>query len=115
MYEELSLLQQVSDVTLVARGLCLSAAVTIAMAFPAERRLATSNTKFLIHEGSMGVTPAVVGPLSAREIQKANFDTSFTDDIEEGKWVMRLIARGCKRPVSEVRKEARNGLWLIGK
>ena len=115
IYEELSLIQHQTKLTFVARGLCLSAAVTIAMAFPSERRVATPNTKFLIHEGSLDVTPSINGTLSAREIQKANFDTSFNDDQEEGRWVMHLIAKGCKRPIREVRKEARSGLWLIGK
>lgn len=114
IYEELSLLQSQVDITFVARGLCLSAAVTIAMAFPHERRLATPNTKFLIHEGSLDVTPNVTGALSAREIQKANFDNNFLDDQEEGKWVLGLIAKGCRQPLREVRTEAKSGLWLIG-
>lgn len=65
IYEELSLLQQTTDLIFVARGICLSAGVTIAMAFPKERRFATANTKFLIHQGHQGATPSITGSLSA--------------------------------------------------
>jgi ATP-dependent Clp protease protease subunit len=115
IYEELGLLQNRFDLNFVARGICLSAAVTIAMAFPRERRFATPNTKFLIHEGSRDSTPQIVGPLSAREIQLANAKTSHKDDIEEDKWVMGVIAKGCSRPLRELKKQARGGLWLVGK
>ena len=113
IHEELKLLQERSKLTFVARGLCLSSGVTIAMAFPLEQRLATPNTKFLIHEGRLD-SPPVSGTLSAREISKNVFENDFKDDQEEGKWVLSLIAKGCKRPIREVRKDAKRSLWLIG-
>ncbi|GAC1388063.1 MAG: hypothetical protein NVS1B7_7770 [Candidatus Saccharimonadales bacterium] len=114
IFEELSLLQQHIDVSFVARGMCLSAAVTIAMAFPKDKRFATRHTKFLIHEGIRDHMPTIVGPLSAREIQLENFQNDFADDHDELKWVLGAIAKGCQQPMREVRREARQGLWLIG-
>lgn len=115
IYEELSLLQEETELILMARGICLSAAVTMAMAVPQAKRLATPNTKFLIHEGSRSAIPAVNGPLSARQIQIANILTDLEDDREEGSWVTQVIAEGCQQPYRKVEKKARKGLWLTGK
>lgn len=115
IYEELQLLQSRVDATLVARGICLSSAVTIAMAFPKKRRLATPNTKFLIHEGALYGDPRIGGPLSARKIQMARFRSEFSDDKEEQQWVFGLIAEGCGQPLRKVEKKARKGVWMVGK
>ncbi|GAC1573007.1 MAG: hypothetical protein NVS3B23_08850 [Candidatus Saccharimonadales bacterium] len=114
IYDELLLLQTHGDLTLVARGICLSAAVTIAMAFPHDRRLATPNTKFLIHQGSRESSPAIVGPLAARKNQFDNFKVNFKDDQEEGDWVVHVIAKSCNKTIKDVEKKSRNGLWLVG-
>jgi ATP-dependent Clp protease protease subunit len=115
IYEELSLLQQKRDISLVARGICLSAAVTIAMSVPLNRRLATPNTKFLMHEGIQNGSPNVSGSLSARKIQLANFLKDFEDDEDENQWVIDVIAKGCNQPLNVVEGKVRDGVWLVGK
>ena len=114
IYDELRLLRKAYDLTLIARGMCISAGVTIAMAFPVENRLATRQTKFLIHEPSSTLQPAISGSLSVREMQAAIFENDFADDHNEADAVMRLIARGCQMPVRELRKQSRDGLYLKG-
>jgi len=114
IYEELGLLQEKADITFVARGICMSAAVTIAMAFPKERRFATSRAKFLIHEGYRSVNSELVGTVSERKMQLERLMADFEDDVKEDEWVMGVIAKGCKQPLREVKKQARGGLYLIG-
>jgi ATP-dependent Clp protease protease subunit len=114
IYEELSLLQEVADVTLVTRGICLSAAVTVAMAFPQQNRYATPNTKFLMHEGYRPMSQAVGGSLSARRIHRINADSDFEDDVDEAKWVTNVISQGCKQPYEKVERKLRQSTWLVG-
>jgi ATP-dependent Clp protease protease subunit len=115
IYEELILLQERIDLTFIARGICLSSGVTVAMAFPVERRLATRNTKFLIHDVRADTPPSITGTISERKIANEVYKKGFKDDKEEGKWVINLIAKGCNRSVDEVERDTRSSLWLIGK
>jgi ATP-dependent Clp protease protease subunit len=114
IYSELGLLQNYVDLTFVARGICMSAGVTIAMAIPHERRLATPDTKFLIHEGFMPTDPDLHGSFSVREIQMDALERSYADDKFEEEWSMKLISKGCKQPIGEVRKQAKSGIYIVG-
>lgn len=115
IYEELGLLQEEqANLSFVARGICMSAAVTIAMAFPVERRFATSRAKFLIHEGSRNVNSELVGTVSERKMQLGRLMADFEDDVKEEEWVMGVISKGCKQRLREVKKQARSGLYLKG-
>ena len=114
IHEELSFLQEQADLKFVARGICMSAAITIAMAFPKERRFATSRAKFLIHQGSRSSNSQLVGTVSEREMQLKRIIADFEDDKKEEEWVMRVIAKGCNQPLREVKKQSTGGLYLIG-
>lgn len=114
IYQEIRLLQSSFPVTLVARGICLSAGVTIAMAVPRKRRLAIEGTKFLIHDGQRHNDVPINGPLKARAIQIGQLNTDFADDKEENRWVRQLIAKGCGQTRPAIRKASRAGLWLVG-
>ena len=114
IYEELGLLQQQTELTLVARGICLSSAVTIAMAVPQENRFATLYTKFLLHEGTAQASP-ISGPLAAREIQQASLAANLEDDKDEAKWVNGVIAEGCHRTRKDVERVIKETTWLVGK
>ncbi len=90
-------------VTILSMGLCASIATIILVAVPKERRLATPNTRMLIHQPHIPMD--VYGPASdleitAREIMRTR------DRINE------LLAEATGQPLERVERDTQRDYWM---
>lgn len=104
LYEQLRLFAKVADVSGVVAGVCMSAAVTVLLALPKDKRLSTKHSLFLIHQLQHGPLKVPRGPHRIRRIQFE--ETAFDQDVTEYEydWAVRLIARATGQKKKHIRE-----------
>jgi ATP-dependent Clp protease protease subunit len=90
-----------APINMIGSGWVGSAATTIFLAAPKERRVCLPNTRFLIHQPSGGIG----GMVSDVEIQAREL-------IRIRERIAALIAKECGQPLERVRKDIERDYWL---
>ncbi|HEX4662537.1 MAG TPA: ATP-dependent Clp protease proteolytic subunit [Candidatus Saccharimonadales bacterium] len=115
IYEELRALQQTGvNLSLVARGLCQSAGVLIAMAIPREQRFALPGTQFMIHDTSRYNQPHMDGYVDQRRFALDNVTSQMAADEKEDAWIKAVIAEGCGQTEKKINRKSKKAYYLIG-
>lgn len=115
IYEELCALQQIGiNLSLVARGMCQSAGVLIAMAVPREQRFALPGTQFMIHETSRYNQTPIDGYVDQRRFALNNISSQTSADEAENVWIQQVIDEGCGQSEKRIARESKKALYLVG-
>lgn len=116
IYDELCALQHNGTrLSLVARGMCQSAGVLIAMAIPREERFALPGTQFMIHDTSRYNQPSIEGLINQRRNALNNIKSQTDADEAENAWIQSIIAAGCGQSEKYVKDKSKNAYYLVGK
>lgn len=92
-----------SDVRIITCGLCASIATVIDVSVPKEKRFATPNSKFLIHQPLIGGT--VRGQASDLEI-------TAKDIVKTREKINQLLAKECGQELGRVEKDTQRDYWM---
>lgn len=92
-----------SEVRIITCGLCASIATVIDVSVPKDKRYATPNSKFLIHQPLIGGT--VRGQASDLEI-------TARDIVKTREKINQLLAVECGQELSRVEKDTQRDYWM---
>ncbi len=92
-----------SEVRMVTCGLCASIATVINVSVPKARRLATPNSKFLIHQ------PLIGGTFRG---QAADLEITAKDIVKTREKINKLLATECGQPMPKVEKDTQRDYWM---
>lgn len=93
-----------SPVTIICNGLVASAATLVLVSVPAERRISTPNSRYLIHQPSSGVQGSVADvEIYAREIEKLRHALN------------EILQQGTGQPIERIEKDTNRDCWMDAK